>query len=71
MVYEEFVEMMKSAKDVSNPSLDYKKVHSLLQDAKKIGIKKMNYEHPGQAAWKRRWENVPAQFSSRFNWDGI
>lgn len=69
MVYEGFAEMIKNGK-VSDSTLDYQKMQSLLNEAEKLGIKKMKYEHPGHAAWKRRWDEIPTQFSSYF-FDGL
>ena len=66
MLCESFAEMMNNEEKLSDSSLDSKKIQLLLIEAEKIGVKKMKYEHPGQAAWKRRWDSIPTQFSSYF-----
>ena len=60
MLYEDFQNAMdrQRAYQQSKNQLDIDKINEIQDLSNQLGIKKMQYEHSGQAAWKRRWQEA-------------
>jgi len=62
MLCEQFAMQMQKEKSKyqnQDNKIDLGKINEINELANKIGVEKMHYEHPGQAAWRRRWDDAP------------
>ncbi len=60
MSIKQFENIMKN-ENSQQGFIDTIKIEAIIQKANELGITKMFYEHPGQATWRHRWENIPEQ----------
>lgn len=60
MSVEKFITLMEDGHNRQG-AIDTVRVKEIIKKADELGVTKMFYEHPGQAAWRHRWDNVPGQ----------